>query len=143
MEKVHSLLSSRKTLRQRRPLNNKHARDKKILLVSYLIMVVVVVIRSGDHRVDVSVAGHYGVASSTVLTSAYIAIPITIAIAIPIPVKADVQLVRDILLGIASFLLCPRTQLDQVAQAGLFTSALALQDGFVDVAGYLLAQVWV
>ena len=138
MEKVHSLLSSRKTLRQRRPLNNKHARDKKILLVSYLIMVVVVVIRSGDHRVDVSVAGHYGVASSTVLTSAYIA-----AIPVIIPVKADIKLVRDVLLGIASFLLCPRAQLHQVPQAGLFTSALALQDGFVDVAGYLLAQVWV
>lgn len=49
--------------------------------------------------------------------------------------EAKVQFVRNILLGNAGLLFGERPELDQIAQAGLLTGTLTLEDGLVDSRG--------
>jgi hypothetical protein len=90
---------------------------------------------SSNHSIDIAVIGHHGVAG-TILAVSIVGRIITVVtglgVIIVVAEQADVQPIRDILLGVSGLVFGERTKLDEIAQARFFTSALVLEDGLVD-----------
>lgn len=90
---------------------------------------------SRNHGVDITVVGHHSVAGA-ILGAPVVGGLITnvtgLVVIIVVPEEADVQLIGNVLLGISGLVFGESTELDEVAQARFFTSALALEDGLVD-----------
>lgn len=90
---------------------------------------------SSNHGIDVAVIGHHSVAG-TILAASIVGRVITgvtgLVIIVVVAEKANVQLIRDILLSIAGLVFGESAKLDEIPQARFFTSALVLEDGLVD-----------
>lgn len=90
-----------------------------------------------DHRIDVSVIRHESIVGVAVLAGPRLAL----IGARSITLQAQIQMVGDVSLRLARFLLGPRSEFHEVAQTGFLTKTLGLQDSFVNFRCNILAQI--